>query len=74
MSSYAYNPPSSPTYGFFPTGMTSPNAFPSFHHDPRQAHAMYAHAFQPSSYANIAHTGTQPQQSQGSQKKFASRK
>ncbi|KAF8240790.1 hypothetical protein L208DRAFT_1383715 [Tricholoma matsutake] len=42
MSSYSYSTPSSPTYGFFPTGTTSPNAFVGFHQSPREQHAMYA--------------------------------
>ncbi|KAF8978294.1 hypothetical protein BDQ17DRAFT_1440164 [Cyathus striatus] len=42
MSPYTYNPPSSPTFGFFPTGATSPNAFAPFHQSPRDKHAMYS--------------------------------
>ncbi|KAF8899267.1 hypothetical protein BD779DRAFT_1487841 [Infundibulicybe gibba] len=42
MSSYSYTVPASPTYGFFPTGATSPNAFASFQQSPRDSHAMYA--------------------------------
>ena len=41
MPSY-FTVPSSPTFAFFPTGTTSPNAFGSFHQNPRDTHAMYA--------------------------------
>ncbi|KAJ3869246.1 MAG: hypothetical protein NXY57DRAFT_963362 [Lentinula lateritia] len=63
MSSYTYTaPPTSPTYGFFPSGVTSPNAFPTFHQSPRDSHAM---------------ANGQTQRTQGSQnplKKLVSRK
>ncbi|KAF9270850.1 hypothetical protein L218DRAFT_821662, partial [Marasmius fiardii PR-910] len=49
MSSYTFNSPSTPTYGFFPAGITSPNAFTSFHQSPRDTHTMYAAAFNTSS-------------------------
>ncbi|THV06490.1 hypothetical protein K435DRAFT_848972 [Dendrothele bispora CBS 962.96] len=61
MSPYNYQPPSSPTYGFFPTGVTSPNAFASFHQCPRDTHAMYAAAFpSSSSYSPSTNGGQQP--------------
>lgn len=41
MPSY-FATPSSPTFGFFPTGNTSPNAFSGFHQNPRETHNMYA--------------------------------
>ncbi|KAF9486385.1 hypothetical protein BDN70DRAFT_889342 [Pholiota conissans] len=41
MPSY-FSAPSSPTFGFFPTGTTSPNTFAGFHQNPRDAHNMYA--------------------------------
>jgi len=77
MSSYTYSaPPTSPTFGFFPSGVTSPNAFPTFHQSPRDSHSMFSAAFSPStSYPN--QTNGQSQQVQGSQnplKKFVSRK
>ncbi|KAK1234760.1 hypothetical protein PQX77_002033 [Marasmius sp. AFHP31] len=72
MSSYTFNPPSTPTYGFFPTGITSPNAFSGFHQSPRDTHAMYAAAFNPSAghpgYPTTSQSAGQPQQS----KKFGS--
>ncbi|KIK70444.1 hypothetical protein GYMLUDRAFT_32460 [Collybiopsis luxurians FD-317 M1] len=78
MPSYTYTaPPTSPTYGFFPSGVTSPNAFPTFHQSPRDSHAMYAAAFSPSSSLYPNQTNGQAGQSQGSQnplKKLVSRK
>ncbi|KAJ3717296.1 hypothetical protein DFJ43DRAFT_1159828 [Lentinula guzmanii] len=75
MSSYTYTaPPTSPTYGFFPSGVTSPNAFPTFHQSPRDSHAMYASAFSSSPYPNQANG--QSQRTQGNQnplKKLVSR-
>jgi len=37
-----FSPPSSPTFGFFPTGATSPNAFVGFHQNPRDTYTMYS--------------------------------
>ncbi|KAF8215768.1 hypothetical protein K438DRAFT_609897 [Mycena galopus ATCC 62051] len=34
--------PSAPAFGLFPTGATSPNAFPSMYQSPRDTHTMYA--------------------------------
>ncbi|KAG6813237.1 hypothetical protein H0H92_012874 [Tricholoma furcatifolium] len=42
MSSYSYPAPSSPTYGFFPTGPAAPHAFASMHQSPRDTHAIIA--------------------------------
>ena len=42
MSSHSYPAPSSPTFGFFPTGTTSPHAFAQFGQSPRDSHSMYA--------------------------------
>ncbi|KAJ3874849.1 hypothetical protein F5051DRAFT_297397, partial [Lentinula edodes] len=70
-------PPTSPTYGFFPSGVTSPNAFPTFHQSPRDSHAMYAAAFSPSSSSSQNRANGQTQRTQGSQnplKKLVSRK
>lgn len=76
MSSYNYPAvPPSPTYGFFPTGATSPNAFASFHQSPRDQHAMYA-SFS-SSASSLQNQRSAQQSSQGSQsgfKKLVSRK
>ncbi|KAK7464489.1 hypothetical protein VKT23_006659 [Stygiomarasmius scandens] len=76
MSPYTYQPPSSPTYGFFPTGVTSPNAFASFHQCPRDTHAMYAAAFpsSSSSYPNSTNNGQQTHGIQNPLKKLVSRK
>ncbi|KDR85520.1 hypothetical protein GALMADRAFT_132212 [Galerina marginata CBS 339.88] len=41
MPSY-FAAPSSPTFGLFPTGVTSPNAFSGFHQNPREAHNIVA--------------------------------
>ncbi|KAF9072782.1 hypothetical protein BDP27DRAFT_1217014 [Rhodocollybia butyracea] len=76
MSSYTYTTP--PTaHGFFPSGVTSPNAFPTFHQSPRDSHAMYAAVFSSPSSTYPNRTNGQSQQTQGSQnplKKFVSRK
>lgn len=76
MSSYTYTAPPT-SRGFFPSGVTSPNAFPTFHQSPRDSHAMYASAFSPSSSYPNQTNGQPRQQSQGTQnplKKFVSRK
>ncbi|KAF9469606.1 hypothetical protein BDZ94DRAFT_1242820 [Collybia nuda] len=73
MSSYSYTTPSSPTYGFFPTGATSPNAFASFHQSPRDTHAMYA-AFASSTSNSQQQHGGQQQNIQSGLKKFVTRK
>ncbi|KAE9409291.1 hypothetical protein BT96DRAFT_985009 [Gymnopus androsaceus JB14] len=72
MSSYTYTAPPT-SRGFFPSGVTSPNAFPTFHQSPRDSHAMYASAFSPSSSYPNQTNGQPRQQSQGTQnplKKF----
>ncbi|TFK42040.1 hypothetical protein BDQ12DRAFT_576623, partial [Crucibulum laeve] len=67
MSTYSYNAPASPTFGFFPTGATSPNAFASFHQSPRDTHNMYS-SF--SSHSNSQQrNGSQPSQSKSGLKK-----
>ncbi|EGO31152.1 hypothetical protein SERLADRAFT_376867 [Serpula lacrymans var. lacrymans S7.9] len=59
MSSYNYaytSPPTSPTYGFFPSGPASPHAFSSFHQDPRQTHNMYASLGSAMGYQSSGHS------------------
>ncbi|KAF8079111.1 hypothetical protein FPV67DRAFT_1663764 [Lyophyllum atratum] len=73
MSSYPYTVPASPTYGFFPTGTTSPNAFASLHQSPRDSHAMYA-AFGASSSNSQQQRGNSQSQSSSGLKKFMTRK
>ncbi|RDB28436.1 hypothetical protein Hypma_016043 [Hypsizygus marmoreus] len=73
MSSYPYQTPPSPTYGFFPTGTTSPNAFASFHQSPRDSHAMYA-AFAATASSSQHQRAPQQPQSQSGLKKFMTRK
>jgi hypothetical protein len=70
--SYSYNTPSSPSYGFFPAGATSPNAFAGLHQSPREQHAMYA-ALSASTGYSQPHNGQQTQ-SQGGFKKYVTRK
>lgn len=67
MSSYTHTVPSSPTYGFFPSGATSPGAFNSFHQSPRDTHNMYA-AFS-SSTTTQQHQA--PQQSQAAKNTYS---
>jgi hypothetical protein len=73
MSSYTYNTPSSPTFGFFPAGATSPNAFAGFHQSPRDQHAMYYAALSASAAHSQQHKSQQAQ-SQGGLKKYVTRK
>ena len=77
MSSQSYpTSPSSPTFGFFPMGTTSPNAFPQFGYSPRDSHSMYA-AFVggPNSKAALPQQrAAQQPHSQGSLKRLVSRK
>ncbi|PSS36811.1 hypothetical protein PHLCEN_2v1355 [Hermanssonia centrifuga] len=58
MSTY-YSPPSSPVSSFFPNGPASPHAFSSFHHSPRDDHALYAALRSPQS---SQHSGQVPRQ------------
>ncbi|KAG6851398.1 hypothetical protein H0H93_005796 [Arthromyces matolae] len=73
MSSYPYTVPSSPTYGFFPSGTTSPHAFASFHQSPRDTHNMYAAAFASSASSTQPQNGSSQSQSSNRQSKYAPR-
>ncbi|KZT27669.1 hypothetical protein NEOLEDRAFT_1060229 [Neolentinus lepideus HHB14362 ss-1] len=43
MSSYSSSyPPSTPTFGIFPTSPSGPHAFASMQQSPRDSHSMYA--------------------------------
>lgn len=55
MSRYSYEP-SSPKYGFFPTGPTSPNAFAGFHQSANPLGSMLGKVLRPSSAQNIPNT------------------
>ncbi|KIM47702.1 hypothetical protein M413DRAFT_439372 [Hebeloma cylindrosporum] len=56
MPSSYFSPPSSPTFGFFPTGATSPNAFSGFHQNPRETYTMYS-AFAPGTSQGAGNKG-----------------
>ncbi|KAH0591266.1 hypothetical protein J132_10637 [Termitomyces sp. J132] len=73
MPSYPFTVPPSPSYGFFPSGTTSPNAFASFHQSPRDTHAMYA-ALASSSSGAQSKRGSSQSQSSSVFKKFLRRK
>ncbi|KAJ6469563.1 hypothetical protein DFH06DRAFT_985533 [Mycena polygramma] len=51
MSSYTKyaTAPAAASYGLFPAGATSPNAFSSLHQSPRDTHSMYAQFSTPAS-------------------------
>ena len=75
MSAQSYPTPTSPTFGFFPVGTTSPNAFSQFGYSPRDSHSMYA-TFVGTSSSNATlpqqRAGQQPH-NQGSLKRLVSR-
>lgn len=53
MSSYSYESPTSPKFGFFPTGPASPNAFAGFHSSSSPMCAALGKALMPSSAQNV---------------------
>jgi len=52
MSPYNYEP-TTPKFGFFPTGPTSPNAFAGFHQSAIPISSMLGKVFMPPSMQNI---------------------
>lgn len=71
---YAGAATSAPSYGLFPVGATSPNAFSSLHQSPRDTHSMYAQFSTPAT-ASAPSTQQQPPSGQGSvSKRYATRK
>jgi len=55
MSPYNYEP-TSPKFGFFPTGTTSPNAFAGFHQSAPPIGSMLGKVLMPSSAQNVPNT------------------